>query len=147
MISDIQSDENDYRLLRKKNLPRSLHLTWILKVPQKTLPCIPNTDVITTFYLQDVIFQKMIHEKHPQRTVLVKTPCNVHKIYWSSSFISHIKTSSTMFFIKNNIDSCTNSCTNLHIASHGHQRTLRSKVPDNLGSRFRSDTAFFHEEK
>jgi len=57
MISDIHSDQNEYRLLRKENLPRSLHLAWILKVPQKTLPCIPNTDVIQTFYLQDVNFQ------------------------------------------------------------------------------------------
>jgi len=81
MISDIHSDQNDYRLLRKKNLPRSLHLAWILKVPQKTLPCIPNTDDIKTFYLQEVIFQKLSHEKHPQRTVRVKTPCNMHKIF------------------------------------------------------------------
>ena len=57
-----------------------MHLAWILKVSQKTLPCIPNTDVIKTFCLQDVIFQKMSHEKHPQRTVLVKMPCNLHKI-------------------------------------------------------------------
>jgi len=80
MISDIHSHQNDYRLLRRKNLPRSLHVAWVLKVPQKTLPCIPNTDVIKKIYLQDVIFQKMSHEKHPQRTVLVKTPCNVHKL-------------------------------------------------------------------
>jgi len=33
------------------------------------------------FYLQDVIFQKMNHEKHPQRTVLVMESYNLHKIF------------------------------------------------------------------
>ena len=33
------------------------------------------------FYLQDVIFQKMSHETHSQRTVLVNTACNLHKIF------------------------------------------------------------------
>jgi len=33
------------------------------------------------FYLHGVIFQKTNHEKHPQRTVLVKTSCNLHKIF------------------------------------------------------------------
>jgi len=33
------------------------------------------------FYLHDVIFQKMNDEKHPQRTVLVKTSGNLHQIF------------------------------------------------------------------
>jgi len=90
IILDIHSGQNDYRF--KQEILFHIFMTYTKEKSTDIIASSVNFESFSenftlyskrqcykNFYLQDIIFQKMSHETHPQRKVLTKTSGKLQK--------------------------------------------------------------------